>query len=239
MDAGRRIAAAVRVALAAALVGFAPMAGCATHLKSALATATTPPAQPAPPGPPADDTTPAGPEAKIHISYAHPGDYLATLSVIKYSAADPVTTTPGVNGTGVGSIIRFDGGVPAWQIDDEKGMFSDLPIGGSKSNFAIPEVIYGNVPAHFTQSTPTGDPPEPLESDHYYVFSVTRASGSISYEAVKVNADGSLEAYAADPRAGTSFRLCCDLPADFTITAPPEAATPPSGVDSPPDSSAP
>ncbi|MBF6561415.1 MAG: hypothetical protein IVW56_14120 [Candidatus Binataceae bacterium] len=223
----------MRLALAAALIGVASMTGCATHLKSVLGTAATPSAQPA------DDTTPAGPEAKIHISYAHPGDYLATLSVIKYSAADPLTTTPGVNGTGVASIIRFDGGVPAWQIDDEKGMFSDLPIGGSKTNFAIPEVTYGNVPAHFTQSTPAGDSPEPLESDHYYVFSVTRASGSISYEAVKVNADGSLEAYAADPRAGTSFRLCCDLPADFTITAPPEAATPPSGVDSPPDSSAP
>jgi hypothetical protein len=36
---------------------------------------------------------------------------------------------------------------------------------------------------------------------------------------VKVNGDGSLEAYEADPRAGSSFWLCCNLAGDFTLTA--------------------
>jgi hypothetical protein len=50
---------------------------------------------------------------------------------------------------------------------------------------------------------------------------VTRASGSTNYEAIKVEADGALEAYEAEPRAGTSFRLCCNLSAGFTVTSGP------------------
>ncbi|MGH7933000.1 MAG: hypothetical protein ACREQN_07500, partial [Candidatus Binataceae bacterium] len=60
--------------------------------------------------------------------------------------------------------------------------------------------------------------PEPLEPDHYYIFEVSRGSGSISWEAVKVSADGSLESYVAEPRAGTSYRLCCNVGLDFTVT---------------------
>jgi hypothetical protein len=225
-----------RVALAVILFCGSQLAGCATRSKPTAGSAGGAAA-----GQALDDGAPRGPEAKIHISYSHPGDYLTTLSVTKYSAADTVVTTPGGTGTtGAASIIRFEGGVPAWQIDDEKGVFSTMPIGGSNANFAISEVKYGLVPAHFEQSMPVSGPPEPLESDHYYVFSVTRASGSISYEAVKVNGDGSLQAYAADPRAGTSFRLCCDLPVDFTITAPPAPETAPSLPDAvPPDATSP
>jgi hypothetical protein len=84
---------------------------------------------------------------------------------------------------------------------------------------AVTEVKYGAMPPHFIETTPESGPPEPLQSDHYYVFTVTRASGATSYEAVKVNGDGTLEAYEADPRAGTSFQLCCNLAPDFIINA--------------------
>src|SRR5579863_10034153 len=66
-----------------ASLAFALIAGCTTHRETSA-----PPDQPAA----ADDTVasaPAAPEAKIHISYAHPGDFLDSLSVTKYSSADP------------------------------------------------------------------------------------------------------------------------------------------------------
>lgn len=172
----------------------------------------------------AADSMLPGPEAKIHISYSHPGDYLKSLVVTKYS--DAATIAPGPNGA---SIVRFDGGVEVWRFKHaEAGVFANLPIGGSTGNFAISEVQYGLLPSHFVETTPKSGPPEPLEPGHYYIFSVTRLSGSTSYQAVKVNPDGSLEGYNADPRAGSSFSLCCNVTEDFTLSAP---ATP---VDLPP-----
>jgi hypothetical protein len=186
--------------------------GCSLH-KSA-----SPP--PAPPPQVADNTPLPGPEAKIHISYARTNDYLDSLLVIKYSGAVNVMTLNDKDGR-TSSIIRFDGGVGVWQIDVDKSMFSDFPVIGSDKAYAPAEVKYGSVPARFLQSVPGGDPPEPLEPDRFYIFTVTRAFGSTSYEAVKVDTDGSLETYEAEPRAGTSFRLCCNLGADFTATTAP------------------
>ena len=196
-------------------VGFA---GCSSHVKqSALE-----PAAPPPPTQSADSSPPPGPEAKIQISYSQPNDFLNTLSLTKYSGATVLATaSAGSNGTA--SVVRFEGGAPMWQINVEPGMFSEMPFGFSAKNYAVSEVKYGNVPPHFVQTIPDLGPPEPLEPDHFYIFSVTRKSGSISYDAVKVNADGSLLAYEADPRAGSSFRLCCNLSSDFTETAPSSA----------------
>jgi hypothetical protein len=175
----------------------------------------------------ADSTAPPGPDAKIQISYSRPNDFLSTLLLTKYSGAKVLAAAPaGSNGTA--SVVRFEGGTPTWQINIEPGMFSEMPLGFSAKNYAVSEVKYGNVPPHFVQTIPDAGPPEPLESDHFYVFSVTRRSGSISYEAVKVNADGSFQAYEADPRAGTSFRLCCNLSSDFTLVAPPTVVDTPS-----------
>ena len=202
-----------------ALLGFTiAFAGCSAHAKqSALQPAASPPSEQSP-----DSAPPPGPEAKIQISYSQPNDFLSTLLVTKYAGASTLTTAPaGANGTA--SVVRFEGGIPVWQINVEPGMFSEMPIGFSSKNYAVSEVKYGNVPSHFVQSTPDLGPPEPLESDHFYIFSVTRKSGSISYEAVKVNPDGSLQAYDADPRASTSFRLCCNVSSDFTVTAPPSS----------------
>lgn len=183
-----------------------------------------------------DSTAPLGPEAKIQISYSQPNDFLDTLSLTKYSGAKTLTTGP-AGSSSAATVVRFEGGVPVWQIDIEPGMFSEMPLGFSAKNYAVSEVKYGKVPSHFVQSIPDLGPPEPLEPGHFYIFSVTRKSGSISYDAVKVNADGSLQAYEADPRAGTSFRLCCNLPADFTATPPPslvDSASPSASDSSPP-----
>jgi hypothetical protein len=221
----RRLRAIAALALT---VGFA---GCALYAKYS---AQRPAASPTP-SQSADATAPPGPEAKIQISYSQPNDFLNTLSMTKYSGATVLATSPaGSNGTA--SVVRFDGGAPTWQIDVEPGMFSQMPLGSSAKNYAVSEVKYGTVPPHFVQIVPDLGPPEPLEPDHFYIFSVTRKSGSISYDAVKVNVDGSLQAYEADPRAGTSFRLCCNLSSDFTIVAPPSAVEAPAP---PPDAPGP
>jgi hypothetical protein len=192
--------------------------GCSVLGKKPASTPATSPS----PDQPSDSAPPPGPEAKIQISYSHPDDFLNTLSLTKYSGASNLTTEP-AGASGTATVVRFEGGMPVWQIDVEPGMFSEMPLGFSTKNYSVSEVKYGNVPPHFVQSIPDLGPPEPLEPGHFYIFSVTRKSGSISYDAVKVNADGSLQAYEADPRAGTSFRLCCNLPADFTMTLPPPA----------------
>lgn len=197
-------------------------AGCATHNnadQSASQQAAAPPQA-------ATSAPLPGPEAKIHISYARPSDFLSSLAVTKYSTAQNVLTLNAEDGR-TSSIIRFGGGVGVWQINVDRSLLSDVPVLGKDKAYALTEVRYGSVPRRFGQSVPDGEPPEPLEPDHFYIFTVTRASGSTSYEAVKVDGDGSLEAYDAEPRAGTSFRLCCNVGADFTITvAPPANANP-------------
>jgi hypothetical protein len=210
------------LAIAALLVQLLA-SGCAAHKsidQAAGQTGANPPQS-------TDNAPLPGPEAKIHISFARPNDFLGSLMVTKYSAAQTVLTLDAKDGSAA-SIVRFDGGVGVWQVDVDKSLLSDVPVLGHEKGYAPTEVKYGAVPAHFVQSVPDGGPPEPLEPDHYYIFTVTRASGSASYEAVKVDSDGSLEAYEAEPRAGTSFRLCCNVGADFTITATPRnAANPP------------
>jgi len=164
-----------------------------------------------------DNAPPPGPDAKINISYSRPGDYLNSLTVTEYSSAETVLAESGKGPSA--SIIRFEGGVPVWQIGVPKGLLADVPALVKHKSYALTEVIYGKLPANFVATIPDSGPPQPLEPDHYYVFTVTRASGVTNYEAVKVNADGSLQAYAAEPRAGDSFRLCCDLAPDFAVNA--------------------
>ena len=173
------------------------------------------------PSNPSADSGPAGAEAKIHINYSHPGDYLASMTVTKYSSAQILQTTNTKNGDA--SVVRFDGGISVWDFAVEKSVFSGVPlIGHEEHRYNPTEVKYGTLPDHFTEFMPSSGPPEPLEPNHYYIFAANRGSGSISFQAVKVNGDGSLEAYEADPRAGSSYLICCNLAGDFTITAPPQ-----------------
>lgn len=162
----------------------------------------------------------AAPGATVAISYAHKGDYLASLSVSKFNGTEMVESRA-IDAQHVASIIRFDGGVPVWEIKADTGVFSKLPVVGSGEKFAAKSVTYGKLPEHFAQVTPDSGPPQPLEVGHYYIFTAQRASGTLSYEAVRVEADGSLDGYEAEPRAGTSYMLCCNVSPDFVQPAPP------------------
>jgi hypothetical protein len=191
-------------------LALALIAGCAAQ-HTTPATTDQPPA--------ADQASaPSTPEAKIHISYAHPDDFLDSMIVTKYSSAQTLASPAQDAGA---TIVRFDAGVVVWQFTVARDFLSGVPVVGSGGKRYRPgEVKYGELPDHFLASIPDNGPPEPLEPDHYYVFAVTRGSGSVSYEAAKVSGDGSLEAYQADPRAGSSFRLCCNVATDFRLTAP-------------------
>lgn len=164
------------------------------------------------------NSTPPG--ATVAISYAHKGDYLASLNVTKFNGA-AIIESSNLDPQRVASIIRFDGGVTVWEIAPDTGMFSKLPVVGAGGKFALKSVTYGKLPAGFTQVAPDSGSPEPLEVGQYYIFTARRASGALSYEVVRVNADGSLEGYDAEPRAGTSYSLCCNVSPDFVQPAPP------------------
>jgi hypothetical protein len=156
----------------------------------------------------------APPGATVAISYAHKGDYLASLSVSKFDGTEMVESRS-VDAQHVASIIRFDGGATVWEIKADSGVFSKLPVVGSGDKFATKSVTYGKLPKYFAQVAPDSGSPEPLEAGHYYIFTAQRASGTLSYEAVRVEPDGSLDGYEAEPRAGTSYVLCCNVSPDF------------------------
>jgi hypothetical protein len=152
--------------------------------------------------------------ATIQISYAKQGDTLAKATVTKYFGAQVLTSEQTRSGKQA-TLIRFDGGVPIWEIRADHTLGARLP-GISHANYALKDVRYGKLPADFVQVMPDEGSPEPLERGGFYVFEIARESGARNWEAVKVQADGSLEAFAAQPRAGSSFILCCGVPSDFT-----------------------
>ena len=167
-----------------------------------------------------DSSTDAAPEpqppptATVEISYSHPKDSMERATVSKYFGAEVIQTTQTHSGRSA-SVIRFDGGVPIWEIRADRSLAGRISDIGS-SGWAVKKLEYGKVPPHFTQLLPDAGPPEPLDRGSFYVFTIERSSGTVSYQAVKVQADGSLQGYAAQPRAGSSFLICCGLAADFT-----------------------
>ena len=177
-------------------------------------TEAAPAASASPEGSPGAEATPAAPGATVDLTYAHRGDYLASLSVSKFNGAELVASRS-VDAQHAASTIRFDGGVPVWEIKADTGVFAKLPVLGTGQKFAVKSVTYGKLPEHFAQATPDSGPPEPLEAGHYYIFTAQRATGTLSYEAVRVEPDGSLDGYEAEPRAGTSYMLCCNVNPDF------------------------
>ena len=62
------------------------------------------------------DANSAPPGATVAISYAHKGDYLASLSVSKFNGTEMVESR-NIDAQHVASIIRFDGGVTVWEIE--------------------------------------------------------------------------------------------------------------------------
>jgi hypothetical protein len=153
------------------------------------------------------------PVANVAISYRHPGDALTRATVIKFFGAEVIANHQR-DATHTESVVRFDGGVPIWEFKADESTFGSL-TGVGAAKYSLKNVEYAKVPPHFTQVLPEEGPPEPLDRGSYYVFQIERASGSSSYQAVKVLADGSLQAYNAQPRAGSSYLLCCNVTADF------------------------
>lgn len=177
------------------------------------------------------------PVANVAISYRHPGDALARATVIKFFGADVIANHQR-DTSRTESVVRFDGGVPIWEFKADEGTFGSLTGVGS-TKYSLKSIEYAKVPAHFTQVLPEEGPPEPLDRGAYYVFQIERVSGSVSYQAVKVLADGSLQAYNAQPRAGSSYLLCCNVTADFPEPVVVPDTTQDAGADSapPPDES--
>jgi len=153
------------------------------------------------------------PVANVAISYRRPGDALSRATVIKFFGAEVIKNDQR-DATRTESVVRFDGGVPIWEFKADEGTFGSL-TGVGATKYSLKSVEYSKVPTHFTQVLPEEGPPEPLDLGAYYVFQIERASGSTSYQAVKVLADGSLQAYNAQPRAGSSYLLCCNVTSDF------------------------
>lgn len=179
------------------------------------------------------------PVANIAVSYKRPGDALARATVTKFFGAE-VIETKARDAAHAESVVRFDGGVPIWEFKaTESGIGSLTGIGARK--YALKSIDYGKVPQNFAQVLPEEGPPEPLDRGSYYVFEIERGSGSTSYQAVKVAADGSLQAYNAQPRAGSSYLLCCNVSSEFPEpvvlpdTSPEQTAEP--APDQPPDQS--
>jgi hypothetical protein len=153
------------------------------------------------------------PVANVAISYRRPGDALSRATVIKFFGAEVIANHQR-DSSRTESVVRFDGGVPIWEFKADEGTFGSL-TGVGATKYSLKSIEYSKVPSHFTQVLPEEGPPEPLDRGAYYVFQIERASGSTSYQAVKVLADGSLQAYNAQPRAGSSYLLCCNVTSDF------------------------
>ena len=216
------------IALTAALIGV--VVGCSSSKddsESADDAADVASGEPLPP-----------PTATVQINYSHPKDWLVRASVTKFFAADVIaqrSIRPGRDA----AVVRFDGGVPIWEVKADETVAGRLSELGQ--SLALKQVEYAKVPKNFIQVIPDEGPPEPLDRGAFYVFEIDRSSGSVSYQAVKVLGDGSLEAYNAQPRAGTSYLVCCNIATDFSepVVVPDQVAPADSGDQSAPDQSAP
>jgi hypothetical protein len=166
----------------------------------------------------------------IQISYAQAGDTLQSVSVSQFTGAAVLRTSG--EGDSQSSLVRFDGGVPIWKFHSGRSMLN--PISEiEKTPYRVASIEYGMVPRGFEQDTPESGPPAPLFAGGYYIFAITRASGAVSYQAVRVQPDLTLQVYDADPRAGTSYSLCCNVSADFPEPTPSDLEAPPDTIPAP------
>jgi len=169
-----------------------------------------------------DDQTPRSETpASIQIAYAKADDTLQSLTVSQFTGANVLRTLN--EGDGSASVVRFDGGVPIWKFHANRSLLN--PLSG-KTPYHVTSIEYGKLPSGFVQDTPEVGPPPPLDAGGYYIFAIERASGATSYQAVRVKSDLTLQAYDAEPRAGTSYKLCCNVSADFPEPMPSDAEEP-------------
>jgi hypothetical protein len=171
-----------------------------------------------------DDETPRpDTPASIQISYAKPDDTLQSVMVSQFTGANVLRTMS--DRAGEASLVRFDGGVPIWKFHVNRSLLNPLAK-IEKTPYHLASIEYGKVPAGFVQDTPEVGPPPPLEAGGYYIFAIERASGDNSYQAARVKSDLSIQAYDAEPRAGTSYKLCCDVSSDFPEPSPSDVELP-------------
>jgi len=165
-----------------------------------------------------EDETPRAPTpAAIQVSYAKPTDTLQSVIVTQYTGASVLRTSG--QGDSQESLIRFDGGVPVWRFHANRNLLNPLNDIG-RTPFRVDTIQYGQVPKGFMQDAPEIGPPPPLAQGAYYVFQIERASGATSYQAARVKSDFSIQAYDAEPRAGSSYKLCCNVSSDFSEPSP-------------------
>ncbi len=218
----------VRLTLAAMAVMLILVSGCSLLKHSKSPAAAAPEAQASEESEsaetPAAEATPPPPTVTVQISYVHRDDYVESMSVAKFASAELIPTHAQKGGA---ALVRFEGGEPVWEIAADRGVSGSLlghvPGVAENKKFAITEVTYGTVPKNFAKQEPENSDPEPLEAGKYYIFTVRRASGTTSYQAVHIPESGAVVGYDAQPRAGTSYELCCDVAPDF--------ASPPSNPD--------
>ncbi|MDB5107990.1 MAG: hypothetical protein JWM69_931 [Candidatus Binatus sp.] len=153
------------------------------------------------------------PVANISVSYKRTDDALVRATVIKFFGAEAIASHQR-DANHKETVVRFEGGVPIWEFKTTESTIGSI-TGMGERKFALKSIEYAKLPQHFTQIIPEEGPPEPLDRGAYYVFQIERQSGSTSYQAVKILADGSLQAYNAQPRAGSSYLLCCNISPDF------------------------
>ncbi len=154
------------------------------------------------------------PSATINITYARPNDTLKALTVTQFNGATVLLKEPQRDGKSA-SVVRFDGGAPIWSILADRSVLNPLSVLGSKKEYRPAKIEYAKVPHGYRQDVPDEGPPAPLESGTYYVFKIERTSGATNYEVIRVQPDGTVEGYDAEPRAGTSYSLCCNVPQSF------------------------
>ncbi|GEM_PF-1533295 len=167
------------------------------------------------------------PTFSVNIEYANKRDYLRTLTVVEYPRAQLLMIRR--TGDEDRSLVRFSGGATIWRIEAKTirrtllsrksplSVLSDLPGPTTKvnSSLRLASVSYGKVPRGFVQTVPSVGPPDPLEPGEYYMVRVEREFGVTNYEVVRLEPNGEITAYDAEPRAGDSYELCCNVPASF------------------------
>ena len=161
--------------------------------------------------------------ASIQISSAQSEDTLQSVVVSQFTGANVLRTM--TSGDGEASVVRFDGGVPIWKFHANRSLLNPLSE-IQKTPYHVAGIEYAGVPLGFVQDAPDTGPPPPLDAGGYYIFAIERASGATSYQAVHVKSDLTLQAYDAEPRAGSSYLLCCNVSSDFAEPTPSDIEQP-------------
>ena len=96
-----------------------------------------------------DDAADAGPgepipapKATVEITYHKSGDTLSRATVTKFFGAEIIANAAGSGGR-VASVVRFDGGVPIWEINTDRGITDEIS-GFGKSDYAPKTLSTGN-----------------------------------------------------------------------------------------------